>query len=109
MKPQTLLKKLIIGITISILHLGLSVLLYQPRHWLSAVLVITALINSWILLQYFSYTIQHILAHRIAKRHPVDHRFVLNIIFGIVINALLIYGLFVMMIAHIVTVIDYVN
>lgn len=109
MNPHRLLKKLIIITLASLLHIGISIVLYEPRQWISVLPVITALLNSWILLRYFSYTIQHIIAHRIGKRHAVNHHFVINIILGIIINALMIYSLFVMMIAHTVVIIERLN
>jgi hypothetical protein len=107
MKPQTLLKKLIILTALSVIHIGLSVILYEARNWLSIIPLITALINSWVLLKYFAYTIHHVLAHRLAKKHPVNTRFVINIMLGIITNALLIYSLFVMVIAHAAIVIEW--
>lgn len=99
MKPQRLLKKLILLTVISGAHIVVSGLLYDINPLITIILIITALANSWVLLRYFSYTIQYILAHRIDNR-DIRLRFVINIILGIVVNALLIYGLFVMIIAH---------
>ncbi len=106
MQAKTLWHALVKLNVIGIVHLAVSVWIYTLVGLLCGLFFLTALVQMWVFIHYFTRTLQYVLARRLARRRKPDKLLVPNALVGLVLLPLLTYAFFVMAFGHLSRVIE---
>ena len=107
MESKTLFYHLARLITVAIVHLIIAVYVYTLHISTIFVGLVLVFLTMGILLRYFTLTIQVTLANRIKQKTAKDPYFIVNVILGILVNAGLIYGYFLVVFYYIASITEY--
>ncbi|MFH5882151.1 hypothetical protein [Liberiplasma polymorphum] len=94
-------------ITISIVHLIIAVYVYTLHISTIYVGLVLVFITMAIMLRYFTLTIQLTLANRVKRKKETDPYLIVNVILGIIVNATIIYGYFLVVFFYITKIMEY--